>query len=404
MDPGIIRWIDKNIGRPFCFFLTLCRKLSDIFKRRSPRYKRPARILFIKLIEQGSTVLAYPAMKRAKELFGEKNLFFLVFKENRPILDILNIIPRNNIFEIDPGNGISFIYSSIKALAKIRENRIDGAVDMEFFTRGSAVLSYLSGADKRAGLHPFDCEGPYRGNLFTHRLAYNPYLSTKLFFLSLVESLIHPPNTDETPMTFKVPEAEGHLPVISPSEEEKSSLIQKIENIKGSALSGPVIILNANIGDLLPIRKWPSENFVKLGNMLLKEYPDATLILSGSSKEKKETEKIASGIKKSVSMAGRTSLRELITLYHVADILITNDSGPGQFSALTPVKSVILFGPETPVLYGEPGAGRKIIASDLICSPCVNVYNHRQSSCKTGECLKSVTVENVFSAVREKLI
>ena len=46
-------------------------------------------------------------------------------------------------------------------------------------------------------------------------------------------------------------------------------------------------------------------------------------------------------------------MRHLLALFHRAALLITNDGGPGQFAALTPVPTIILFGPETPLLYGS---------------------------------------------------
>ena len=55
-----------------------------------------------------------------------------------------------------------------------------------------------------------------------------------------------------------------------------------------------------------------------------------------------------------VSLAGQTALRQLLTLDHLADVLVTNDSGPAHFATLTPVDVVVLFGPETPQLFAAP--------------------------------------------------
>ena len=61
----------------------------------------------------------------------------------------------------------------------------------------------------------------------------------------------------------------------------------------------------------------------------------------------------AIGAERAVSFAGQTTLRELLTLYTIADVLVTNDSGPAHFASLTPVHTVVLFGPETPRLFGS---------------------------------------------------
>ena len=98
-------------------------------------------------------------------------------------------------------------------------------------------------------------------------------------------------------------------------------------------------------------------------------------------------------------MAGHTSLTELLTLYSVADVLVTNDSGPGHFSSLTPVHAIVLFGPETPRLFGPLSASSTVIWKELACSPCVSVFNHRLSPCRNNVCMQAITVDEVFDAV-----
>jgi hypothetical protein len=75
----------------------------------------------------------------------------------------------------------------------MRKLRLDAAVDMEFFARASAVFTYLSGAGRRIGFHSYAGDGPYRGDLMTHRLVYNPHLHTSQLFEMMVEALNHPP-------------------------------------------------------------------------------------------------------------------------------------------------------------------------------------------------------------------
>ena len=54
------------------------------------------------------------------------------------------------------------------------------------------------------------------------------------------------------------------------------------------------------------------------------------------------------------SMAGKTTLRQLLILFDLAEVLVTNDSGPAHFAALTSIDIVVLFGPETPKLFAAP--------------------------------------------------
>ena len=85
-------------------------------------------------------------------------------------------------------------------------------------------------------------------------------------------------------------------------------------------------------------------------------------------------------------------------------MLVTNDSGAGHFASLTPVHAVVMFGPETPRLFGplaNSGApSATVIWKELACSPCVSVFNHRLSPCRNNVCMQSISVDEVFDAVR----
>lgn len=100
------------------------------------------------------------------------------------------------------------------------------------------------------------------------------------------------------------------------------------------------------------------------------------------------------------SLAGRTSLRELLTLYCLADLIVTNDSGPALFAALTPIGVVVLFGPETPQLFGSSALGATVLWKNLPCSPCVNEYNGRLSRCSSNLCMQQIFVDEVFETIR----
>jgi ADP-heptose:LPS heptosyltransferase len=106
-----------------------------------------------------------------------------------------------------------------------------------------------------------------------------------------------------------------------------------------------------------------------------------------------------------VNLAGYTkSVRHLLAIFHRASLLVTNDGGPGQFAALTPVPSLIFFGPETPQLYSSLSNNAHYFYSALSCSPCLTAYNHRSSPCDgDNQCLKQIMPEQVLAKAREVL-
>ena len=98
------------------------------------------------------------------------------------------------------------------------------------------------------------------------------------------------------------------------------------------------------------------------------------------------------------------TIMELITLLHLGSLLITNDGGPGHFASLTPIPTIVFFGPETPALYGPLGGKAVSLHVPLPCSPCVTAYNHRKSPCDGNNvCLKAIDPKEVFQKACELL-
>ena len=106
-----------------------------------------------------------------------------------------------------------------------------------------------------------------------------------------------------------------------------------------------------------------------------------------------------------VDLTGYTrSIAELLALFHVARLLVTNDGGPGQFAALTPIWTLMLFGPETPSLYAPLTPKCHSFYSNWPCSPCLTAYNHRSSYCDgDNQCLKVIEPAVVLTKARECL-
>src|SRR6266511_2035875 len=182
---------DHWVGAPLCAILTLLRRIFESAGQPGPRQVQ--RILFVKFAEQGSTVLAYPAIRRATDMVGRENVYFVVFEDNRFILDVMEIIPEENVITISTKSPFALAIGALRAVLRARKMGIDAVIDMEFLTRFSALLTFLTGAKSRVGFHTFFGDGPYRGDLMTHRLLYNPHLHTSHMFEAMVEALTRDP-------------------------------------------------------------------------------------------------------------------------------------------------------------------------------------------------------------------
>jgi ADP-heptose:LPS heptosyltransferase len=400
----IIRIIDRYAGIVLCGILTAWRRLVQAAGREAIPGKPPNKILFIKLSEQGATVLAHAAIRRAVTMCGRENVYFMVFSGNERILEIMDPVPGENIFIVRYQHFTHFTIDVLQSLAQIRRIGIDAAVDMELFARISVILAYLSGAKQRSGHHRFTSEGPWRGDLLTHRVQYNPYLHISQQYDLLVCALLADSAT--VPMMKTRPEPlSTDLPVFTPAAAETEKITQLLAHCGIDPEQRRIVLFNPRSGEELFVREWPADAFSALAWRLLDSYVNLTIVLTGMPEDRALAEKIIRNTDKQdiINLAGQLTLRELLTLYTMSAALVTADSGPAHFSGLTKLPALVLFGPETPALYGPLSPRTRVIATDLACSPCLTAYNHRHSPCTDNQCMKKIQVDSVFNAVRDML-
>src|SRR5881398_2289386 len=388
---------DRWVGVPLCAILTLLRRIFECTGRPGPHQVR--RILFVKFAEQGSTVLAYPAILRAIEMVGRENVYFVVFEDNRFILDVMEIIPEENVITIPTNSPFGLALGALRAVLRIRKIRIDGVVDMEFLTRFSAMLTFTTGAKSRVGFHTFFGDGPYRGDLMTHRLLDNPHLHTSQMFEAMVEALTRDPAV--LPTFDFAPSENQPLARFRPSLSEVAEINTLLRRENPRIGSAPLILLNPNASDLLPLRRWPPLRYVELARRLLVRYPTLFIGFTGAPAEAAPNNQLAYevGSDHVIPLAGKTTLRQVLVLYTRSEILVTNDSGPAHFASMTPIHVVTLFGPETPELFGARSPNGEFLYAGITCSPCVNAYNNRQSVCRNNMCMQAISVDAVFEKV-----
>ena len=367
----------------------------------------PKKLLFIELSEMGSAILVDPAMRNAQARGAE--LFFLIFKSNRASLTLLNTVKPENIFTIDSSSLGGLIKDTLRFLIIARRHRIDTVIDLELFSRFTALLTGLCGARRRVGYHIFHGEGLWRGFMLTRKVHYNPHIHITKNFLSLIHAAFA--KQIEVPFSkIQISDSEVRLEqaVINPAALEKvRERIEKLakeSDIEYTHGKNRLILINPNASDLLPQRRWAQQRFSELIQGIHQQYPNDLILITGSPAEFAYVEKVrvVANIKNALNFAGQVSFGELPPLYTLSDVMVTNDSGPGHFSAVTPLRTVVLFGPETPALYGSIGNSIPITAN-LACSPCVSAANHRKTPCQDNVCMQAITVAQVLDKVSIQL-
>lgn len=394
------RAIDRWVGVPLCATLSFADRIRRLFTGPEPAAATavpPRRILVILLSEMGSLVLASPMFQRLREQHPQAELHALLFGKNREVLDLLDVMPRENVITLDDRNGASLVRDTLRALMHLRSLRLDVAIDCELFARIGMLFSRLSGARVRVGFHRHTQEGLYRGDLLNRPVPYNPYRHIADQFLALAEAV----GRDAVPRSKGLlPRAarDYPLPVLALQPGEREASIARLQAAHPQTQGRRLVLVYAG-GGILPIRAWPMEHYVTLVRELLGRGLAVGLIGLADDRPLATAIRAAVGEGACLDLTGYTrSIRELLVLFHHADLLVTNDGGPGQFAAMTPIASVVLFGPETPALYGSLAPrSQSIHLAAMPCSPCLTAYNHRNSPCDgDNQCLKRITPATVL--------
>ena len=398
MKVDTMRRIDRLAGVPLCALGTFLLRLVQRVFPNSPRPVR--RVLFIELSEMGSTVLALPAMRKASERM-QAELFFAIFERNANSLQILDRIPASNIFTIRDDSLWNLAVDTLKFFCWIRSTNIDTVIDLELFSRFTGLLTGLSGAERRVGFYRFHNEGLYRGEMLTHRVAYNPHIHIAKNFIALIDALLSPKPQIPYSKTL-IDDSELKIAPIATSEYARRAIIKRIGAIAPQFDSDRfrLVLINPNASQLLPHRRWMPERFAELVKRVLAAYDDVFVLITGAADEREEAALLSAHIDNSrcVSFAGQSKIAELPAIYSIATVMVTNDSGPAHFGAITGLPVVVLFGPESPKLYQPLGRAYPIY-SGLACSPCVSAHNHRKTACNDNVCMQAITVDEVFATV-----
>ncbi len=397
MNIAFQRAVDHYIGVPVCAALSLWHRL---FGRAAGGPPQRA-ILVILLSEMGSLVLAEPMFTRLRSRYPAASIHVLLFARNREMLDLLGVVPPEQVHTLDDRSLGGLLADAARALRRLRALKVDAVVDCELFSRVSSILSYLSGARLRAGFHRHTQEGLYRGSFINRPVLYNPYRHLSLQLLSLVTAL----ESTGTPLAKEpvepMPAGPPLLAFGAGEREQAAALLQE----QFPAVARRRLVLVYPGGGLLPIRAWPLESFVQLCTGLLADGLAVGVVGLADDRPLAQQLVARCASERCLDLTGYTkSIRHLLALFHRAELLIANDGGPGQFAALTPIASIVLFGPETPLLYRSLSANAHHFHLALPCSPCLTAYNHRSSPCDgDNRCLKLIQPAQVLATARALL-
>ena len=155
----------------------------------------------------------------------------------------------------------------------------------------------------------------------------------------------------------------------------------------------------------LPLREWPLDNFIILTRKILEDKNNCIILVGTDGCFHKAEKLLDETLQKErcIDLSGKTSVLELLTIFTIADALITNDSGLAHLASLTKIQQFIFFGPESPRVFSPLGDNVDLFYSSFPCSPCLSAYNHRKSACHDNKCLQAIGPQEVYDTISGKM-
>jgi heptosyltransferase-2 len=361
----------------------------------------------------GDAVMTTPALRRLRERFPDAHLALLTPEKLRDLWqghpavnETISFAPNENIFSVSK---------------KLRAGKFDLALVLPNSPR-SAIETWLAGIPQRVGY-----ARPWRNFFLTQAIAPRPG-AEKMHKRSVAEirQLVAADVNRRMPhenRAFTSAATDAHQiheylhlaaalganpePIapqlfVAPDEIEAAKKKFGLDSEKHTG-GTPVPLFGLNPGaEYGPAKRWPVERFIAAAQEI-QNRTNCIWLIFGSKADMELAERINSELRtpdsELRSLAGRTSLRELMSLLKLCRVLLTNDSGPMHVAAALDTPVVVPFGSTSPELTGPGLPGdphHRLLKSDASCSPCF------LRECPIDfRCLNGIGVERVVEAMIE---
>lgn len=394
MTVTLMRYIDRYAGIPLCLIASLIHSMRRVVWSLDKRERPVRRIVVIKLSELGAIILAHPLLEQLKKRYPQAELYVLTFSKNKKVFGLLNnVVDEKNIIGVSDADGAVLAKDFAKAIWWLWRNPVDVVVDLEFFSRVSALLSFISWSRVIVGFYPYGFEGLFRGNFLSHRVLYNPLAHVSVNYYALAAAL---DQEHKLSPEIAVPISEAAFAFPMHRVAAAGVDLEHLNLPEGKKM----FLMNVGEG-VLPLREWPIEHFTKVAQFITND-PTHILVLVGTESAHHKADELVRRLNSArvFNCSGKTSLDELMALFLKARFIIANDCGLMHLAMLTPIQKFVFFGPETPQVFGPLGGNTHIFYSRWPCSPCLSVLAHRHTSCRDNVCLKAIEPDDVINVIK----
>ena len=340
-------------------------------------------ILIVKLSAIGDVIHTLPSLAALRRCYPQAHISWLVEEAasdllaDHPMLDRVLVSRRKRwMRNLREGSNRSAVLREVRDfLHTLRDRPYDLVIDFHGLFK-SAVLVLLSRGRRRLG---YDSLQEGSGLVLNEKIPEDMAKHAVERYLDFARHLGCETSKPEFPIGLQ----DSHVRRV-----RELLAAKKVDKTRGFVAVSPVAYWETKL--------WDEAKFAALCDRIVIEL-GLPVVFTGESPEG-PIGRIRSLMQApSASAAGETSLRELAALYREAVVLLTTDSGPMHLAAAVGTPVVALFGPTSPERTGPYGEGHVVIRRNMDCSPCF------RKACETMECMKTISVEEVLEAVRNRI-
>jgi len=182
---------------------------------------------------------------------------------------------------------------------------------------------------------------------------------------------------------------------------QKAGFVNKELRIENLRKSNDQLVIGFQIGSSLEDRRWSTQSFANLADLLIHELNTHILLFGVESERKSAKEMMSLVCNKSevTDFTGKTDLKQLSVLLSGCDYLITNDTGTMHLAAALNTKIIGLFFAHAHPFETAPfSTGHLIFQPRLSCAPCSYGVH-----CNNIVCIEKVTPEHILSFVKSHI-
>tara|TARA_B100002003_G_C14119127_1_gene538230 strand:+ start:381 stop:1586 length:1206 start_codon:yes stop_codon:yes gene_type:complete len=386
-----MRIVDDSLGTVICMLLGWIVRIKHVFCPFQPVVdsQKVKTILCQKYFGMGSILYTAPLINGLRTHYPNAKIIYMTFKSNQDFVRLARLC--DDLLVIREESFGLFIKDVFGCLLYLLRQRIDVSIDFEFFSKFTMIISLLSMAKIRAGLHQ---KGIRPEGIMTHSVYYNHYKHISDIYFAFGSVL-------------GIERKNGYFDSLLPSLKDfhEKTIREKL----GMNGRKSIIIINVNAGELFKYRCWPADYFAKLIQLLIDKYPDNYYVMIGVKSEYEYVEGIFKRIQHKrnqlINCAGKSSLEELFALIEMSYLMITNDSGPLHIAAAYGKNIAAFYGPETPIVYGPLNRKDALVfySENFYCSPCLSVYDSKKSLysevCGDNVCMSEIKPHMAFEKI-----